>query len=340
MKYYESSFVDYLNAVQQFNCHPKMLPIYTKLWNQTNNMCNCIFYGPSGTGKYTQVLLLLSQFSPSKLQHERNILVTFPKSEYKFKISDVHCEVDMNLIGCNSKLIWNEIYSQYLNIVKQSPLQYGFIVCKNFHEVQSELLDIIYGYQEYNSPIKFIFITEQLSFITSNILKSSLLLRFPRPSKTAYLKILKSKPLSIINTNALVNVSVPVDVSTFPNLKHVKNIKWLKYSSTTIVPHQHICNSLLTMITNLDTISLSTFREKIYEISIYQLNIHDCVQFILQQWFSNVSTDTDKDVIQEVIRQTFQFFHNYNNNYRSIYHIEYYLLSIGFLYKKMVNTVK
>ncbi len=69
-----------------------------------NDLTNIIFYGPSGAGKYTQMLKSIQPLSPSKLKYEKRLTVTFNKEIYLYKISDIHYEVDMALLGCNSKL--------------------------------------------------------------------------------------------------------------------------------------------------------------------------------------------------------------------------------------------
>ena len=35
------------------------------------------------------------------------------KKQYTFKISDIHFEIDMELLGCNAKVLWNEVYKAY-----------------------------------------------------------------------------------------------------------------------------------------------------------------------------------------------------------------------------------
>lgn len=139
-----------------------------------NDMPNIVFYGPSGTGKYTQMLKTIQSVSPSKLKYEKRLNITFNKSIYLFKISDIHYEVDMAQLGCNSKLLWHEIYMQIVDVV--SSKKHGIIVCKNFQEIHSELLDNFYSYMQFNPflhiHLKFILLTTQISFIPDNILNS------------------------------------------------------------------------------------------------------------------------------------------------------------------------
>ena len=77
------------------------------------------------------------------------------KCIYYLKISDIHYEIDMSLLGCNSKLLWHEIYNQIIDIITAKPNKQGIILCKYFHEIHNELLEIFYSYMQtlYNSNI-------------------------------------------------------------------------------------------------------------------------------------------------------------------------------------------
>ena len=149
MKYYESHFDEYIIKNNLNNMHPE-LNFLSKTLNKFDNFKNLIFYGPSGTGKYTQALSLIKNLSPLSLKYEKKLLTVFNKVEYFIKISDIHYEIDMALLGCNSKLLWHEIYLQIIDIICTKQVKYGIIICKNFHEIHSELLDIFYSYMQKN----------------------------------------------------------------------------------------------------------------------------------------------------------------------------------------------
>ena len=117
MKFYETHFEEYIIENEKNNLHPKLEKIYNKFPAQFKNLKNLIFYGPNGTGKYTQMLKSIKKYSPSELKYEKKISINFNKQSYFFKISDIHFEVDMSLLGCNSKLFWHEIFLQLIDII-------------------------------------------------------------------------------------------------------------------------------------------------------------------------------------------------------------------------------
>ena len=133
MKFLENKFEDYIYKVKKNNIHKNKKKILDE-YNDIQTLNNLIFYGPSGVGKYSQMLYFIKKFSPSDLKYERKITYVFNnKYEYTFKISDVHFEIDMELLGCNSKLLFNELYHHIIDVCQSKGTKYNLIVCKNFH---------------------------------------------------------------------------------------------------------------------------------------------------------------------------------------------------------------
>jgi Cdc6-like AAA superfamily ATPase len=191
MKFYETHFEEYITTNQNLNLHPKLDKVFKKFPNSIQDFKNIIFYGPSGIGKYTQMLKCIKRYSPSELKYEKKISVNFNKIPYFFKISDIHYEIDMSLLGCNSKLLWHEIYQQIIDIISAKPEKYGIIVCKSFQNIHSELLDNFYSYMQQiniNIHLKYIILTEEISFIPDNILNCCEVIHISRPKKNLYNK--------------------------------------------------------------------------------------------------------------------------------------------------------
>ena len=175
MKFYESHYEDYLESVRKYNMHPELNVIHEHLPKQITKLGNMIIYGPPGIGKYSQVLHILNKYSSYGLKYDKKMTVHTDKLEYTYHMSDIHYEIDMSLLGCNSKALWRDIYSQITDIISVKNEKCGVIVCKNFHMIHTELLEIFYSYmQQYCSGIhlNFILITEHISFIPNNILNS------------------------------------------------------------------------------------------------------------------------------------------------------------------------
>ena len=65
-------------------------------------------------------------------------------------------------------------------------------------------------------------------------------------------------------------------------------------------------------------------RENLYEIFIYNLNIHDCIYYIVEQLINKEKIKKNK--VKNVITQLHKFLKLFNNNYRPIYHLEGFIL--------------
>jgi hypothetical protein len=311
MRFYETHFEDYILENNRVNLHTKLCKIYDNFPKSINNLKNVIFYGPSGTGKYTQMLKAIKRYSPTELKYEKKISVSYNKLQYFFKISDIHYEIDMSLLGCNSKLLWHEIYQQIIDIISAKTEKSGIIVCKYFHEIHSELLDNLYSYMQQNNTIsvdlKFIIITEEISFIPDNILNCCEIINISRPTKSAYIKCIKNK---------------------LPNklkLENISNIKILHlYNEELMIQYKIICNKIINNLINMNEIQFLKFRDILYDIFIYNLDITDCIWYILSTLIEQKKIK--KEHLSSVLIKTYCFFQYYNNNYRPIYHLENYLL--------------
>ena len=311
MKYFETKFEDYINQINISNLHPELENLTKNIKNKYNlQYHNLIYYGSPGIGKYSQALNFIEYFSESKLKYERKINIpTIKNTIYNIKNSDVHYEVDMDLLGCNAKIIWNDIFKAIIASVQSKKNNTGIILCKNFHKIHNELLDIFYSYMKSlkheNVNISFILLTETLSFIPYSILNKSFVINVKKPSNTAYKNIFNIKPsdMSMINS--------------------VNNIKDIKGNLNSTDVDNKFINTIIEHIINNDVISLE-FRNNIYNIFIYNLDVHDTIYKIIEYFIINKHININKT--SKVIKFLNTFLKYYNNNYRPIYHLERFIL--------------
>lgn len=313
MKFHETHFEEYITANQKEDLHPKLDKVFSKFPKKINGLRNLIFYGPTGVGKYTQMLKSIKRYSPTELKYEKKISVSFNKQQYFFKISDIHYEIDMSLLGCNSKLLWHDIFLQIVDIISAKTEKSGIILCKYFHEIHSELLENFYSYMQQNATssidLKFILITEEISFIPDNILNCCEVINIARPTKANYSKCIKNKlPPSL-------------------KLENITNIKNLHSSiDQLMVPYKIICDKIIESMLKIDELKFLKFRDLLYDIFIYNLDITDCIWYIINELSERKSIKNAS--MSELLIKTYTFFQYYNNNYRPIYHLENYLFYI------------
>jgi hypothetical protein len=327
MKFYETHFEDYCKGVEKHNIHPDI--------TFPKEPTDMIVYGSSGVGKYSQILRYLKTYSPSQLKYDKKIKFSTEKQSYKCRMSDVHFEIDMSLLGCNSKVLWHEIYSQIVDIITVRPEKLGFIVCKNFHCIHNELLDIFYSYmQNYchgyegrcrEVQVRFILVTEHLSFIPNSILDHCSIVRVARPSVDAVsmcCKINKDKVDSLPILHEL-------DSTTGPHLMNLKEV----YSFALIdkieqIPKDNfnmVCDALVDEMTKMiqgEGGSLTQFRDMLYDILIYNLDGMECIWYIYGHFMKEGAIDIESESNKKCMHKLMTIFKQYSNNYRSIFHLE------------------
>lgn len=310
MKLNNSKFEDYLANYSNNTLHPTYKSVYDDFPDDIKELKNHIFYGPEGVGKYTQLLASINRYSPSKLTYEKKICISYSKQPYYIKISDIHFEVDMSLLGCNTKLLWNELFNQIVDIILTKPDETGIIVCKNFQNISNELLETFYSYMQTNNTssvnIIFMLLTTQISFIPDAIRNRANIINFSRPSMTQYTKCLGVK----INKGL--------------KLEHISNIKNVNTNITQLmIPHRNICNKVIHNIINVNDSSFIEVREVLYDIFIYDLDMNECIFYILTELIKKRRIKSGH--IAELFNKTARFLQYFNNNYRPIYHLESYI---------------
>ena len=84
--------------------------------------------------------------------------------------------------------------------------------------------------------------------------------------------------------------------------------------------HKQICNKIVEKITNLDEFNFLHMRDLLYDILIYDMDIYECMWYILEELIQKKKINTDQSI--PILKHVFIFFQYYNNNYRPIYHLE------------------
>ncbi len=126
-----------------------------------------ILYGPENSSKYKKAYEILLPYSRSGLKYKRKIEITLNNEIYYYTISDVHLEIDFELLGTNETGLWNE-FINHATAIAQSQHDFMVILCRNFHLIDQDLLSIFYTFMR-NPKLKFIFCTRYISFLPSSI---------------------------------------------------------------------------------------------------------------------------------------------------------------------------
>jgi hypothetical protein len=129
-------------------------------------MDNIIIFGGENSNKTACALNIIREYSPSKLKYKRKIELEVNGENYYFNISDIHFEIDFELLGTNETSIWSEFINHVFCIVETR--KHSIILCKNIHTMKDELLQIFYTFIR-NKDLSFIFTTQHVSFLPSTL---------------------------------------------------------------------------------------------------------------------------------------------------------------------------
>lgn len=336
-------FDDYIQKHKKHSMHPKITELYNKFPSTIHNLKNLIFYGTAGVGKYTQVLSCIQKYSPSELKYEKRLTVNYDKEQYLIKMSDIHFEIDMSLLGCNAKMLWNEIYTQIIDVIVSSTShnQVGIMVCTNFHKINSELLDNFYSYmQGINSVrLKYIILTEHVGFIPDNILHNCRIIHVPKPSLTNYNKCcalniefdklrIKNNPATTTTTTTTTAASAETVATIIQTQtqKHVKEKDVINSNVALSHPYEKICNDILEILKNPNDLAFLSFRDMLYDILIYNYDLGECIWYILNNLIK--TNYLQMDDLSDILINTYASLQYFNNNYRPIYHLENYMYNL------------
>ena len=318
-----NKFDDYIKQVEKYDLHENIDK--NKFINQ-----HIMFYGPSGIGKYSQALKYIKDFSPSNCKYEKKMTYVFQnKKEYVYKISDVHFEIDMELLGCNSKVLFNNLFYHIIEIISSRMSKFGIILCKNFHKIHSELLEIFFTYMQSllhkKVNVQYIIITEHISFIPDNILSRCQIINLKRPTKTAYTQCIKSHT----SQSKKYKVNKQLLEDTLKNTNCITNINNL-LCNTSKLNEIHIAHidKIINAIENIDTVGFGELRDLLYNLLIFNIDISVSLFYCINYFINKKRLD--KDNIEHILYSIYHFFSQYNNNYRPIFHLEriFYILCI------------
>lgn len=322
-------FTDYLEKNKIYNLHEELREVFSGFPEDLNNMNHFIMYGPSGVGKYTQALLAISKYSKSALKYERKAIICLNKNQYYYKLSDIHIEIDMEMLGPSSKTLWIEIINQLYDIINSLNKKVFIVLCKNFDKTRDELMDIFYGYlnNSHGKPIvlKYIFLTNNPSLIPESILNICLMLPVKRPSMTSYKKIAKIYQELEQEKAICKNKHIDTKQITKGSIKEISNIKEFLLLGKPFNKHKKITNTIFEFVYNYEIIDIKQLRNHIYDLFTYNLCVKTFVKDLVMMILKVFELSNEK--IKKIFLETNNFYRLYNNNYRPIYHIEDLIIS-------------
>jgi hypothetical protein len=176
--------------------------------------------------------------------------------------------------------------------------------------------------------VRFILITENISFLPMNILEASQVVSVGRPSLDAMRLMTADNGDAAAEeaNNHYSDVLAQIPRESITNLKELKVLRHIQ--SADQLPAEIfdiICRKIIEEMEEPVT-NFSALREKLYDILVYNLDALECIWCIFTHFASperlSVSATAEwMDALHVFLKQ-------YNNNYRPIYHLESIILCL------------
>jgi hypothetical protein len=147
------------------------------------------------------------------------------------------------------------------------------------------------------------------------------------PSSSSVAGVTRKQPtITTPSSSTLVIKETPGRLTSKFRLETITNIKALKSDMLELTePHENICNCIVEIILSPDAnLKYDALRERLYDILTYDINIQECVWFILRSLLQEGSLLPE--MMDDIMIPTYTFFQYFNNNYRPIYHLENFVL--------------
>ena len=89
-------------------------------------------------------------------------------------------------------------------------------------------------------------------------------------------------------------------------------------------PHIVTSNKIIDKINNYTELDFLAFREVLYELFIYNINIGESILYILSYFIK--TNQLTKEKLCKIFIKLYPFLKYFNNNYRPIYHLENFMI--------------
>lgn len=358
LKYFEHSFDSYLKEHTRESLHPLIdakIEEYKTKAKTISNLSHFIIYGPENTGKYTLGLYLISLFSENKLSYERKVLVrTSDEQDITLRASDVHFELNMELLNTNTKQRWDDIFNHVIDVMQMHGRKQTFFVLKNFHKSGKDILESIYYYMQreiYPVNIIFVIMTNSLCSIPNIVKQVSHKICVPIPSvRKVHNIVTKGDSVNTIpgfpkkqRTKQKISSLQIEQLYNDVNIKEFKSGGKLMTLSTYKI-EQRCVNQLMNVLWTKGS-TICEIRDAVYEQFIKNIDVDKIMYSVIHKCEMKskglMKNSNELFITPEILKEVAIFTKHFHNNYRPIFHFERVILAlyirINELHKSSLN---
>ena len=194
---------------------------------------------------------IIKELNIYEIYNKRMKIIDY-KDDYDILMSQIHFEIDFELLGCNAKTLFQLIFKQ---IEEYRQLNYSkyqnkyLIVCKNFHKIHQDLMDCLYSYI-------------QRQFLEDE----------------NYVWIFETENVSII-PKEIYDYCLCVGIQEDENKQKQK------------ISIDKMKNKLIKVIDNFKMSNLDLLRNTLYDILIYQIDFHEILKEIIFHYIDELDDE-------------------------------------------------
>ena len=289
---------------------------------------NKIYYNVDEDKTYNLIRTDLQvQGGNGSIPHEHVIPVETSKIVYNMRISEIHYEVDVMVLGCNHRQLWDDIFVKIYDIVRAKPpgRRFGTVVVRGFQHVHPDLHDVFYGYMQrmrhdLTVDISFYIQTSCVSFIHRSILDAC-----------EHVNVAK-------RYNDMVEIGRTISAQSSPLRKSLSSSKMkglidcgAEGPSEPLVSrvHEKACDELIHYVLEDHRCTKNVMfnvRDKLYNIMFLYLDMHKSMWYVVCRLSEEIQADDET-----MFRMTDAYvrcFNGFNTNYRPIYHLERFVVCL------------
>lgn len=272
-----------------------------KMKSFIHNKEHIILYGPENSGKYTQALHIVELFSKSKLNYSRKLEIEINNEKYYFNISDIHFEIDFELLGTNQFNIWIEFIQALSSIIDVQGI--SILICKNAHYIKDELLTIFHTFMR-DSKLKIILCTKNISYFPKQLKSKCIIYNLKQINNIqSYSSQYVNKCNEIVDfiINQSIDLSLLRELLYYLLTYNFDIHECLRYIMVQLIKKEYI------NITQLNTIFkksieilkyYNTNYRPIYHLELFILELH-----VLRQYDLTNNNVNDASIINELIEK-------------------------------------
>jgi replication factor C subunit 3/5 len=313
-------------CLEELEFHKDVKKILLNVIKERWNLPNCIFYGPTGSGKKTIIDALLTNIYGKRIERlskSKNCEVSVRNST-----TDIHLIENPYYViyDCNYRLthdfdilkfIINEYVGSSTLLIFSKKSIYKTIILYNVDKLSIKSQYLLKCYMKnYFVHCRFILHVEKIDKIINSIKNRCLSIRVPTPNR----ELIKTVTKNILNRENMEyntryndimekekDLNIVLSKIQFPNCE----ISWIV-----------VLDQMIDDLMNIDKVKLKSIRYRYYNILINNISSNNIMLMFLKKMIDRLKNDLDKYKILNIINSIAKYNRRLVSSNRNILHLE------------------